>query len=1038
MISFIKSSSILDNRRIILISFVIVAIAVSFWSTSRYPTLQGKADMTGIINLEDTLTHEAYLIIEEEDPLYKKVAYTTVNWAWANRQGMFFAVLLASAFMALFKYLPRYRSRNRFLNSIYGLVTGTPLGVCVNCVAPIAKAMYEGGRSLQTSLAVLFSSPTLNIIVLTMLFTLFPFYLAVIKLGFTIFLILVIVPFLSGKEESIAENIVCAIPDLQETSSESWGSAIHGILKDYWDSFVYIVVRTVPLMFVAGFLGALVSHVWDPNTMIGEDPSLLAIIAIGVFGTFLPMPIAFDVMLAQSLFAANVPIVVVMTLLFTLGTFSVYSGFIIWRTFNYKLAILLFCIVTGLGIIAGYFAQEVSDFKKDRREKQYEQQVLNYIPKETNAENSEGPAEFALYGLETTQEIRREIIYKQDDLTIERSSFIPQTSSIKKYFTKYSGPDYGIDSYNEISEFNFIEPYLLGRGLASGDFNNDGWVDLLVAETGKVDLYQNINGEKFKKVHLDVPELTNKDVFFVAMADLNRDGWLDFYATTFGSDNYLIINPLAKTEIEQNVYKLDNNGTLLTMSVSIGDINNDGWLDLFHGNWNGGEIIPNPGPKARNVMLLNHELKFSPFPMAYFDNEDDGNTLTSLLSDINQDGLLDLMVGNDFEIPDRFYANIQGERFDQIIRKHELIPGSPILNMSIDTADFNNDLLLDVYMTGGSWVEAPANQSAAVKFKDSEFCTKIEDPTRRIECEKIWMLSRISLVKEFMECEEMREDFGDDVVRGCLVAERVHNMKWAREEACKKIPSTFNTYQTFCEAVKDAPERVRKTSNAVKQIPVMNILLENDGSGKFVDTSDQKDVHYGAWSWAGKFADLDKDGWQDIYIANGAVYASFVGPTTHTPNMYYQNRNGETFSMLQTEYGLDDLSHSSAYTYLDIDNDGDLDIVGNTTHGGFNVFINHSIDNQSVIFEFRDEVGNTHCIGCKIYVAHGESENESKQLREIKAGGGFLSFDAPAAHFGLGKDKKITRLGIDWSTGERTRLSQEFEAGYKYIITRKK
>ena len=115
----------------------------------------------------------------------------------------------------------------------------------------------------------------------------------------------------------------------------------------------------------------------------------------------------------------------------------------------------------------------------------------------------------------------------------------------------------------------------------------------------------------------------------------------------------------------------------------------------------------------------------------------------------------------------------------------------------------------------------------------------------------------------------------------------------------------------------------------------MNILLENDGSGKFIDTSNQKDVHYGAWSWAGKFADLDKDGWQDIYIANGAVYASFVGPTTHTPNMYYQNRNGETFSMLQTEYGLDDLSHSSAYTYLDIDNDGDLDIVGNTTHGGF-------------------------------------------------------------------------------------------------------
>lgn len=103
-------------------------------------------------------------------PLFvEKAAYTTVNWAWTNRQRITFAVFIAAAFMTLFKYLLRYRSHNRFLNSLYGLVTGTPLRVYVNYVAAIAKAMYEGGRSIQTSLAVLFSSPTLNIIVLTML-----------------------------------------------------------------------------------------------------------------------------------------------------------------------------------------------------------------------------------------------------------------------------------------------------------------------------------------------------------------------------------------------------------------------------------------------------------------------------------------------------------------------------------------------------------------------------------------------------------------------------------------------------------------------------------------------------------------------------------------------------------------------------------------------------------------------------------------------------------------------------------------------------
>jgi len=140
-----KETSILGNRRVILISIVIISIAIGFWSTSRYPTLQGKADMTGIIHLEDTLTHEVFIHVDENASFVEKVAYTTVNWAWTNRQGMTFAVFIAAAFMTLFKYLPRYRSRNRFLNSLYGLATGTPLGVCVNCVAPIAKAMYEGG-----------------------------------------------------------------------------------------------------------------------------------------------------------------------------------------------------------------------------------------------------------------------------------------------------------------------------------------------------------------------------------------------------------------------------------------------------------------------------------------------------------------------------------------------------------------------------------------------------------------------------------------------------------------------------------------------------------------------------------------------------------------------------------------------------------------------------------------------------------------------------------------------------------------------------
>ena len=56
-----------------------------------------------------------------------------------------------------------------------------PLGVCVNCAAPIAKGLYAGGARAETTLAAMIASPTLNIVVLTMLFGLFPFYMALTK-----------------------------------------------------------------------------------------------------------------------------------------------------------------------------------------------------------------------------------------------------------------------------------------------------------------------------------------------------------------------------------------------------------------------------------------------------------------------------------------------------------------------------------------------------------------------------------------------------------------------------------------------------------------------------------------------------------------------------------------------------------------------------------------------------------------------------------------------------------------------------------------
>jgi hypothetical protein len=96
----------------------------------------------------------------------------------------------------------------------------------------------------------------------------------------------------------------------------------------------------------------------------------------------------------------------------------------------------------------------------------------------------------------------------------------------------------------------------------------------MVAESGGVDLFQNISGERFEKVNFDIPQLVNSEAIFVAMADLNRDGWLDFYITTYGDENYIVLNPLDHTKQDQPVRIIQNGDALLTMSVTMADVNN--------------------------------------------------------------------------------------------------------------------------------------------------------------------------------------------------------------------------------------------------------------------------------------------------------------------------------------------------------------------------------------------------------------------------------------------------------------------------------
>lgn len=360
--------------RIVLSGVLLVFLMANFWGTSRYPSLNDKAMMSGSIQLEDPLSFEVLLPIQPGYPLWQKITYTTINWVKTNQNGMTFGVLFGAAFLTLLRYLPKRSFKGRFANSALGMAIGAPLGVCVNCAAPIAKGIYQSGARAETTLSAMMASPTMNIVVLTMLFSIMPFYLALTKIALSILVVMVAVPIivrLLPQDQLMRMSVdesgqACELPALPTPRLEPAGRAILGFARDFATDLWFIVSRTVPLMFLAGFLGAVAATLLPLEGLAELPVNVLTILGVSLVGVFLPVPIAFDVVIAGTLLNAGLPIAFIMALLFSLGIFSVYSYIIVANTISMRAASLITAAVVGLSVAAGLGADYYHSWQLER------------------------------------------------------------------------------------------------------------------------------------------------------------------------------------------------------------------------------------------------------------------------------------------------------------------------------------------------------------------------------------------------------------------------------------------------------------------------------------------------------------------------------------------------------------------------------------------------------------------------------------------------------------------------------------------------
>lgn len=202
-----------------------------------------------------------------------------------------------------------------------------------------------------------------------------------------------------------------------------------------------------------------------------------------------------------------------------------------------------------------------------------------------------------------------------------------------------------------------------------------------------------------------------------------------------------------------------------------------------------------------------------------------------------------------------------------------------------------------------------------------------------------------------------------------------------------------------------------------------NSVYYNDGDGFFSDITYRSGIggpSLTRLAWGADFADLDSDGWLDLFVATGHLEENvqLLNPTTTYPqqNQLFLNRGDRTFDDVSDSSGdgllLKRVSRGAAFG--DFDNDGDVDILITNSNQSPDLLRNDTANNNRwLVFTAVGTRSNRSGIGTRIKVSAGGSV----QMREIKSGGSYPSHSDMRLHFGLGESAAAEYIEIRWPSG---------------------
>jgi uncharacterized membrane protein YraQ (UPF0718 family) len=1040
------------RKRILILSLIATVTALYFWTQSRYPDLNAKAVMAQSGTVADTISARPILSVKPADPFVQRVVYTTINWSHDNRKGMAFGVFFAAIFLTLAALIPPPGQSRPILNTLYGFFVGAPLGVCVNCAAPIFKGLLRTER-VETAFAAMLSSPTMNVVVLTMVFTLFPLYMGLLKLAFALIAIFIGVPVLSrvlGRDHTIADFAKARVaekfltPSAPELSTqeepESWGEALKGALTSLTKNTWFMVTRTVPLMLVAGFLGSLLSHT-IPVQFLADQGTVGATLLAAIIGVLLPVPMAFDVMLSNALYTHGAPVAVVMTLLCTLGIFSMYSFFITWQSTSKTWAWGIIGLLTVMGFGVGLLAPGMHDlFYINPNLASYRLLALRGV--EESAIDRSGVATVPPFTPKAPAFFTRET---RGDVHFAWAPFETQKIAPGKPFKKLEGHEIGLTKGFRYGIRDYPDPFWIGRGTAASDYDQDGWVDLVFGTEMGIALYKN-RGGFFERVSLGRAPFDRYQVYAVHFVDFDHDGWPEIFLTTFNGGNFIVKNQQGQFDVGQSI-SVPNGGAVLTVSPNFGDFDGDGEVDILNGNMALGIVTGFNDFSSRrgSHVVFQRQFHFTEKPLL----GDQGETMSTLVSDLDGDGHLDVYMGHDFVFPDALLKGDGRGGFKEVATTTYLA-STPVYTMGLDSGDLNNDLKPDLLLMGTIERRPSLGQYAIDGISPAEYskpkwtekaCDSVKDPIAQANCRVVRSTDHFAPFDQHRNlsvdhCQKL------DTVgarQDCLLSAMwllITNEQ--RTWDCDLEFGSDRRLYEICVILKDKKGR-RGADEFIDKLPQVdgNYVYLARPDGGFADIRKVSTVgekafdHPGGWTWGARIADLDHDGWQDIFTAEGAVRTHDYGFNT-----FMRNAGGDGFEQKQFTFGLTDDFNLFSFSMIDFDGDGDLDIIGNSSVGPIQVYENQATTGRhSVVVGLGPRAGESGGIGAKIYVDARRADGTFlRQVREIKGAVGYMSQDGPLAYFGLGDAVDITAIRIRWPSGKETALAGPLPLDRQYRV----